>query len=57
VLGEVERAARNAVAAGTPAADAAAAFRLPPSLGEWLLFSPTFMPRAFVAWERELRAR
>lgn len=57
VLDEVEHAARRAVAAGTPAATAAASFRLSQSLGEWLMFSPTFMPRAFVAWERELRAR
>ncbi|HEU0012259.1 MAG TPA: MBL fold metallo-hydrolase [Longimicrobium sp.] len=54
MLDEVERAARDAHARGQPAAEAGAAFRLPPSLGEWTLFNPAFFERAFTAWYREL---
>jgi cyclase len=54
MLGEVEQAARKAYAAGTPAADAGSAFTLPPSLGEWTLFSKTMYPTAFDAWYKEL---
>ena len=54
MLEEVERAARKAHAAGTTPADAGAAFALPPSLGEWQLFSKTFFQRAFEAWYKEL---
>jgi glyoxylase-like metal-dependent hydrolase (beta-lactamase superfamily II) len=54
VLDEVEQAARAAHAAGTPAAEAGAAFALSPALGEWTLFGPTFFERAFTAWYREL---
>ena len=56
VLGELESAARRAHAAGTPAKEAGAAFKLPPALGEWALFGPTFYERAFTAWNRELTA-
>ncbi|MBC7844843.1 MAG: MBL fold metallo-hydrolase [Gemmatimonadaceae bacterium] len=56
VLGEIETGARAAFAKGTPAADAAKAFVLPPSLGAWALFGPTFYERAFTAWNRELGA-
>ncbi len=56
VLGEVEHAARAAYVRGTPPADAAASFVLPPSLGEWVLFNRIFFERAFVAWSRELGA-
>ena len=54
VLDEVERAARAAHARGQPAAEAGAAFALPPSLGEWALFNRVFFERAFTAWNREL---
>jgi glyoxylase-like metal-dependent hydrolase (beta-lactamase superfamily II) len=54
VLDEVERVARAAHAAGTPAAEAGTAFTLSPALGEWTLFGPTFFERAFAAWYREL---
>ena len=54
VLDEVERAARQAHAAGKTAAEAGAAFSLPPSLGEWTLFNKVFFERAFTAWYREL---
>jgi glyoxylase-like metal-dependent hydrolase (beta-lactamase superfamily II) len=56
LLAEVERAARRAHAAGTPADDAARAWAIPASLGEWMLFGPAFLPRAFTAWYRELDA-
>src|SRR5262249_42789746 len=54
MLEEVERAARKAHAAGTSAADAAAAFTLPPSVGEWTLFAKSFYQTAFTAWNRQL---
>jgi glyoxylase-like metal-dependent hydrolase (beta-lactamase superfamily II) len=54
MLDEVERAARAAHDKGTTAADAAAGFSLPESLGSWTLFSKTFYNRAFEAWYREL---
>jgi glyoxylase-like metal-dependent hydrolase (beta-lactamase superfamily II) len=54
MLQEVERAAKDAHAKGTPAKDAGAGYHLPSSLGEWFLFSPSFMERAFTAWYREL---
>lgn len=56
MLDELERAARKAFAAGTPSADAGAAFTLPATLGEWVLFNKSFFPRAFDAWYKELRA-
>jgi glyoxylase-like metal-dependent hydrolase (beta-lactamase superfamily II) len=54
MLDEVERAARAAHGRGTAAAEAAAAFSLPASLGEWTLFNRVFFERAFAAWYREL---
>jgi glyoxylase-like metal-dependent hydrolase (beta-lactamase superfamily II) len=55
MLGEVEVAARAAVSRGVASADAAATFRFSPGLGEWAMFSPAFLPRAFEAWRRELQ--
>ncbi len=55
MLDEVERAARRARDQGLAAADAAAKFSLPPSLGEWALFNPAFFERAFAAWYRDLK--
>jgi glyoxylase-like metal-dependent hydrolase (beta-lactamase superfamily II) len=54
VLNEVEQAARKARSEGKSAADAGAAYSLPPSLGEWTLFNKVFFERAFAAWYREL---
>ena len=54
MLEAVEEAARRAHAAGTPAAEAGAAFALPPDVGEWVLFNQVFFARAFAAWYREL---
>ena len=56
MLGEVESAARRAHAAGTTAADAGSTFTLPPTLGEWTMFSKVFYQRAFEAWYRDLKA-
>ena len=57
MLGEVEKAARQAHAAGKTAAEAGAAFTLPPTLGEWTLFNKVFFERAFSAWYRDLEGQ
>jgi glyoxylase-like metal-dependent hydrolase (beta-lactamase superfamily II) len=54
LLGEIGSAARAAFEAGIPAAEAAAEYSLPDSLGEWMMFSPSYYEVAFTAWEREL---
>lgn len=54
LLQDLERAARSAREAGTPAAAAAAAYRIPAELGDWTMFSANYIERAFAAWEREL---
>ena len=54
VLDHVEAVAREAVARGRSAAEAADGFALPPSLGEWYRFSASYPARALAAWMREL---
>lgn len=54
VIDEIEKAARAGHAAGKTAAEAAAGFALPGSLGKWTLFSPQYYERAIGAWYREL---
>ncbi|MEO8450642.1 MAG: MBL fold metallo-hydrolase [Gemmatimonadota bacterium] len=54
MLDDVERAARSAHERGQTAAEAAAAYKIPASLGEWTLFSPRFPEGAFTAWYRDL---
>lgn len=54
-IDDVEEAARRALAAGTPIEAAAAEYRPPVALGEWVAFSPRYYEVAFKAWERELR--
>ena len=54
MLAEVEKAARQAHTKGLDMQEAAAEFKLPKSLGDWLLFSPTQYERAFRAWYRVL---
>ena len=56
MLDEVEAAARSARAKGISAAEAAATFTLPKSVGEWIPFNKTFHERAFAAWYRDLSA-
>jgi glyoxylase-like metal-dependent hydrolase (beta-lactamase superfamily II) len=56
VIDAVEEAARKARASGTPAAEAAKAFTLPPALGEWTMFGDRYAEVALQAWERELGA-
>jgi glyoxylase-like metal-dependent hydrolase (beta-lactamase superfamily II) len=56
MLDELELSARKARSEGVPAADAARAFKLSPSLGEWTVFSASFYERAFAAWYRDLSA-
>jgi glyoxylase-like metal-dependent hydrolase (beta-lactamase superfamily II) len=57
VIRDIEKSARRAVEKGTPAAEAAAEYEVPESLGEWMTFSPDYFERAFGAWERELTAK
>jgi hypothetical protein len=57
MLDEVESAARAAHGKGITAADAGAAFSLPASLGDWVLFSKVFYERAFSAWYKELDSK
>ncbi|HJR54847.1 MAG TPA: MBL fold metallo-hydrolase, partial [Gemmatimonadota bacterium] len=54
LLDDVEAAARRAIEAGIPAADAARGYRPPASLGEWVLFGDRYYAVALGAWEREL---
>jgi glyoxylase-like metal-dependent hydrolase (beta-lactamase superfamily II) len=56
LLDDVEAAARRAHEAGSDAAAAAASYRIPESLGEWLMFSPRYFETAIAAWLREMRA-
>jgi glyoxylase-like metal-dependent hydrolase (beta-lactamase superfamily II) len=57
VIDHVEAAARKAFAEGIPAPVAASEFSLPPSLGEWHMFSPRYYEVALGAWERELKSQ
>lgn len=57
MLDEVERSARAAHAKGLTPAEAGAAFSLPASLGNWVLFSKIFYDRAFSAWYKELDSK
>ncbi len=50
----VDHAARQAIQAGTPAAEAAKQFTIPPALGEWKS-NPRTLEVAFTAWEKELK--
>lgn len=54
VIRDIEKSARRAVEKGTPAAEAAAEYKIPESLGEWMSFAPDYYERAFLAWEKEL---
>ena len=56
VIDEIEKAARAGRATGKTAAEAAAAFKLPDSVGKWVLFSPQYFERAIGAWYKELGA-
>ena len=54
LIDAIEEGARAGHARGQTPAEAAAGFTLPPSLGEWTLFSPAYFERAFTAWYREV---
>ncbi len=54
VIDSVEEAARNAIASGLTAQEAAEAYEVPLELGEWSLFNPAYYQRAMEAWMREL---
>lgn len=55
LLDDIEEAARRAFEAGTPSNVAANAYEPSAAVGEWVEFSDAFLPRAFAAWERELK--
>ncbi len=55
LLDDVEAAARRAFEAGTPSQVAAEAYHPSEAVGEWITFSDAFFPRAFAAWERDLK--
>lgn len=57
LLDDVEGAARRAIASGTTAEAAGAAYRLPSAATDWTLFNPRYFERAIGAWMRELAAR
>lgn len=54
LLDRVERAAREALAAGVSAEEAGRAFRMPEGMDDWTLFNPRYYERAIAAWMREL---
>jgi glyoxylase-like metal-dependent hydrolase (beta-lactamase superfamily II) len=56
LLESLEAAARAGHAAGKPAADVAAAYTVPASLGDWMAAKPS-VERAMTAWYKELGAR
>ena len=53
-LGEIERAARDGHRGGVDAKALAQGYTVPATLGEWALFSKSFVETAFQAWFREL---
>jgi glyoxylase-like metal-dependent hydrolase (beta-lactamase superfamily II) len=55
LLDSVERAARAAHEQGLSAEQAAARYTIPPSLGDWMMFSRSYTEVAISAWLRELR--
>ena len=57
LIRDIGESARKAAERGTPAAEAAAAYQLPESIREWVMFSPDYIERAFLAWEKELLER
>jgi glyoxylase-like metal-dependent hydrolase (beta-lactamase superfamily II) len=54
LLGRVEDAAKRGHEAGHSAAEAAAGFSIPDSLGEWTFFSDRYVEVAVGAWYKEL---
>lgn len=55
LIDDVETHARRALEAGRPVAEAAAEYRVPEALGDWIMFSRHYYEVAFAAWERELK--
>lgn len=54
LLDDVEAAARRALERGVTAEQAGSEYRIPPGLGEWILFNPRYFERAIGAWMEEL---
>jgi len=57
LLDDVEAVARRALEKGATAQEAGAEYRIPPELGEWVLFNPRYFERAIGAWMEELGER
>jgi len=57
LLDDVEAAARRAMERGMSAEAAGAAYQLPPSMGDWILFNPQYFERAIGAWMRDILSR
>lgn len=56
LLDTVEEAARAGLGAGKSPEEIAAEFKLPDSLGQWIVYDPALYQRAFDAWKRDLEA-
>ena len=56
LLEAVEEAARAGLGAGKSPEEIAAEFKLPESLGNWMVYDPSLFARAFTAWQRDLDA-
>lgn len=56
LLDDVGEHARRAIERGDDLDAAAAAYTIPPALGEWVMFSPRYFRVAFEAWRREREA-
>lgn len=54
LLDDVGAAARRAIDAGRPLDEAAAEYRLPAVVADWILFSPQYFRVAFEAWSRSV---
>ncbi|MGB5390879.1 MAG: MBL fold metallo-hydrolase [Thermoanaerobaculia bacterium] len=54
LIDSVEATARRAIESGTPAAEAAAEFRLPEALEDWHLFRESYFEVAIGSWFKEL---
>jgi hypothetical protein len=55
LIDDVGEKARAAIERGDSLDQAAAAYQIPPALGEWVMFSPRYFRVAFDAWRRELQ--
>lgn len=54
-LAFVEKSASDAFAAGKSSVEASKEFKLPKSMEDWMIWSPTVVQRSYDAWYRELK--